>query len=407
MKKSVNFLFPALLAGILLLVSVLAASQTVSFVGSSTGEVKQYKIYNISVQNTNASGDIDNVSIELYGLTVDAVTSGTSTGVANTGSGSLFFFSGDALIAAGATQYFWFNLTSSQIGSFKLNVTSWDNQSVQESASENKTITISDTANPTISFESPTPANNDDLDTDSIPVNVSASDDGSGLRNITIYLYNSTSLVSSYSGTSSPLSHSFADLDAGTYKLWATAYDNANNSASTSNRTIEINAGSGSCIPDWTCEWSDCTNGTQTQTNCVDANDCNLIAPAATRACSSCVSSWSCQNWTPVSCSSGNQTRLCTDLNNCSSPDVQTRTCVVGGASSQGGAFWNSIFSSSTLFFVVLGIIVASVLSVLIVLMRLKKKSSQMNNNNNQPDGYQGYPVYSPKPPPPFPPRLE
>lgn len=401
MKKKVILLPILLLFAIFLFNLVLAASQTVT-ISPSTGEVNQPKIYNISIQNTNATGDINEVRINLYGLTVDSATSGTSTGIANSGSGNLFIFAGVPVIAASATQYFWFNISTTGLGVFSINITSIDNQSSPASVSENKTITISDTVAPVIAFVSPTPSNNDILEVDSIITNFSVDETGSGVNNVTIYLYNSTALISTQTDTSAPYTYTFASLEDGTYYLNATVWDNANNSDSTSTRTIGIVTGS-SCLPSWSCSWTECTNGTQTQTNCVDANNCGFIAPAATQACESCISNWDCGDWSPATCSGdSNQTRLCTDLNSCEAPDSQTRSCVVGGTSA-ANASGLSIFSSSTLFFVVLGIIIASVVGVFIVLMRLKKKSSSMNSGNSD----SGYPVYSPpRGPPPSPPAM-
>lgn len=403
MKKKV-----ILILGLFLLIGSLfffisAASQTVLMNPNSGYEIA-HKIYNISIQNTNASGDIDEVRIHLYNLTVNATASGSSTGISPAQSGGLFTFAGDPAISAGTTRYFWFDISSASAGSFGINITSIDNQTIPESVSKNITLTISeDVTNPAASFVSPTPANDDVLEEDNIEVNVSVDESGSGVKNVTFYLYNSTVLVSSQTDTSAPFYYDFTGLLDDTYSINATAYDNANNSDDTPTRTVQISAGNTGCLPSWTCSWSECINGTQTQENCVDANSCGYIAPAATQACESCVSNWDCGEWIPAACSGdSNQTRLCTDLNSCEAPDTETRTCVVGGDST-ANASGLSLFSSSTLFFVILGIIVASVLGVIIFLIRLKKKSSSANSGNYD----SGYSVYSPpRGPPSLPPTF-
>lgn len=70
-----------------------------------------------------------------------------------------------------------------------------------------------------------------------------------------------------------------------------------------------------SCTENWSCaDWSTCNNGQQTRT-CTDANNCGATAnkPATSQNC--CAENWSCGSWS--ACSDGNQTRTCTDANSC------------------------------------------------------------------------------------------
>ncbi|MGC8885393.1 MAG: hypothetical protein ACP5KK_02805, partial [Candidatus Nanoarchaeia archaeon] len=105
--------------------------------------------------------------------------------------------------------------------------------------SETRTFNIIDTIAPTITFIPLTDSGT--VYRTYIQANVSASDSHSGLKNITIYLYDSNgNLLSSQSSTSSPFFANFTSLSEGNYYINATAYDNFNNSASTETRQITI-----------------------------------------------------------------------------------------------------------------------------------------------------------------------
>ncbi|HTZ42114.1 MAG TPA: Ig-like domain-containing protein [Candidatus Omnitrophota bacterium] len=386
-------LFFLMFAAIFLMSFISAASQSIS-INSTTGQAGQYSLYNITIQNTDALYNITRVDVNFYGLTVDSSSSGSSIGIANSSSGLFTFVENPGAINRSTTQYFWFNLLSSQVGIFLVNVTTTDNQSITNS--QNLSITISDTINPTISFSSPTPSYGSILNSTYIPVNVSVNDSGSGIKNVTFFLYDSSNnLVGSNSDSSFPYSYNYTGLNSGTYYLSAIVFDNANNSASVS-ESVQI-AEESACIPSWTCTWSDCVNGTQTASSCTDANNCGAVAPVSQTCKSSCTSNWDCAPWAPEECSGNEtQTRLCNDLNGCSPPDTQTRICVTAGASTANSSGLPSLFSSSTLFFVILGVIIASVVAVVFILMRLKKKSSSQGGDSNG-----GYKTYTPRGPPP------
>jgi positive regulator of sigma E activity len=396
--KKVKFAFVLLLSFILIAGTIFfasAASQTIS-VTPTAGEAGEYKIYNISVANLNdpVGANFTEVSLTIpAGFTV--ASSGTDTGVTPTNpSANVFVFTRSPdLIVNGTLGYFWFNATKNQTGESNITVGTLDTSSVANST--NVTITISDTIAPSLSFISPTPSDSSTIKTSYIQANTSADETGSGLKNITIYLYNSTSLIDSHTGTSSPFFYNFTSLNGGVYSLNATAYDNSNNLRSISARTITLNVTS--CSPEWTCTWGECVNSTQSQV-CTDPNNCGITAgkPTGTQACVSCVTSWACDEWTPAACSGGNQTRVCNDANECVSPEIETRDCVAGTATSTGTSE-KSVFSSSFLFFVVLGVIILSVVGVIILLMRMKRKSASSDSNSN--NGYMTYPPRGPFPP--------
>jgi len=74
------------------------------------------------------------------------------------------------------------------------------------------------------------------------------------------------------------------------------------------------------CVSNWVCTpWSACSSGTQTRI-CTDAEPCatNFGKPAETQSCSApgnqtCTPYWSCSGWS--ACASGTQTRTCVDTN--------------------------------------------------------------------------------------------
>jgi len=103
--------------------------------------------------------------------------------------------------------------------------------------SEIRYFTINDTISPQIQFVAPT-TQTGNYSQNYIEANVTAFDDN--LDTITIYLYNSTGLVNSTSGSSSPLFINFTDLQDDTYYLNATANDTFGNSNRTETMTIVL-----------------------------------------------------------------------------------------------------------------------------------------------------------------------
>ena len=61
------------------------------------------------------------------------------------------------------------------------------------------------------------------------------------MKNITIRLYNSTSLVNSTTSTTSPLFVNFTNLAIGQFFFNATAFDNAGNKNNTETRNVTVN----------------------------------------------------------------------------------------------------------------------------------------------------------------------
>ncbi|PIN77898.1 hypothetical protein COV14_04885, partial [Candidatus Woesearchaeota archaeon CG10_big_fil_rev_8_21_14_0_10_33_12] len=73
------------------------------------------------------------------------------------------------------------------------------------------------------------------------------------------------------------------------------------------------------CTPNWQqcSDWSACVNNQQTRT-CTDSNNCNVLTgrPALVQACNAqCTENWQCSQWSE--CKDNEQTRSCEDLNKC------------------------------------------------------------------------------------------
>ena len=95
---------------------------------------------------------------------------------------------------------------------------------------------------PFVDFGSGTETSGTTVNRQEIIINATASDSGSGLKNVTIYLYNSSGLVSSSNSTSSPLFWNTTSLGDGIYYFNATAYDHLGNFNYTGTRNVTVSA---------------------------------------------------------------------------------------------------------------------------------------------------------------------
>jgi hypothetical protein len=135
------------------------------------------------------------------------------------------------------TEIFEINWTSLSDEKYTYNVTVVDIVN-HENSTENRNITL-DTVSPNITFVSPTTATGI-FSQDYIEANVTADDSGTGILNLTIYLYNQTSLVQSNTTTDTNLFVNFTSLPDDIYSLNSTTFDFASNSNSTETRTITL-----------------------------------------------------------------------------------------------------------------------------------------------------------------------
>ena len=103
----------------------------------------------------------------------------------------------------------------------------------------NNTFNFTSGISTEINFTNPTLSSGSSITAKNIEINVTASF-AAGLKNITIYFYNSTDLINSTNSTSSPLYINFQNLADGVYYFNATAYDNTGIPNSTETRNITI-----------------------------------------------------------------------------------------------------------------------------------------------------------------------
>lgn len=413
-KRSFVFALLVLSLAVFLFNSISAQLMTATLNNPTTyGQDNQFQIYNITVNNTNSPSGINftvvNLTASLSFLSsiasFNTSTNATNSSYIGTTTGTLTWTNNSVggLIANGTVGYFWFNASVNQTGYFNITVTTLD--TAGNTNSTNVTVLVNDTIAPAISFVPPTPPTT--INYSYIQVNVSASDFGTGLQNITIYLYNSTyGLLQSNSSTftagnySSVFFINYTGIADGTYYFNATAFDNASNSNSTALFGVTINTTATlSCNPHWTVTWGSCVNGIQSQI-WTDSNNCGTTVGEPSSTNQTCVSNSGCVtnfNCTVSSCINGTQTRTCVDVNNCSAEEVTQVNCSLGSSltspqSNSGG------LSSSTTFYIVVGIIILGIVGVVFVLMRLKKKASSSNFGGSNTNT--GYKTYSPRGPP-------
>ena len=161
----------------------------------------------------------------------------------------------------------------------------------------------------------------------------------------------------------------------------------------TKSAVIEFMGSARSCSVNWTCSiWSSCSSGSQTRT-CTDSNLCGVQTGKleTTQAC--CTPSWQYTNWTPVKCPKNEtQTRTAADINNC---NVQTgKQSTTQSCTYEGGNLW--------FYLLIIGIIILIVAVIFIVFYFINKNKS----SNFQPEYTPGSPIQTPRGPPPFAPPM-
>jgi len=122
-------------------------------------------------------------------------------------------------------------------GTFYWNYRASDNSSNAAMNSSNFTI-VYDALSPFVNYTSPTENNSTNLSRSYVLINVTATD--TNLANITINLFNTTSLINSTTTSTSPNYVNITVPRDGIYYFNATATDLANNKNSTSTRTVNV-----------------------------------------------------------------------------------------------------------------------------------------------------------------------
>jgi len=273
-------------------------------------------LYNITVNNTDAgqSANITQVNIILPDSFIFINNSnGTNSFCSFTNTSNVLNWANSTVYVINGNEwkYFWFNATASTPGKYNITIATMNITGLFFS---NISIEINDTTPPLLNFDSPTPSHNSNLSQSYITTKVEASDN-LAIDKIIIYLYNSTDLIGSGTGSSSPFSKNFTGLNYGIYYINSSANDTSGNIDFTNTRKITLYAG---CVSDWSncTNWSDCINGTRVRT-CTDVNNCNSSLKIDTMDCTStCIPQWQCE-WTSKCMENGTRVRTCTDVNNC------------------------------------------------------------------------------------------
>jgi hypothetical protein len=127
----------------------------------------------------------------------------------------------------------------SEAGTYEIKITASDGTT---NATDEFTYTINDVTSPTIDFVPTTETNDSQLTRNYIQVNVTATD-GIALDTITIYIYNSTSLVQTNTSSSSPFPVNFTNLPDENYYFNATVNDTAGNTNQTETIALSTDTG--------------------------------------------------------------------------------------------------------------------------------------------------------------------
>ena len=132
------------------------------------------------------------------------------------------------------------NSTQSSLSQGPHNFTVFANDTINNMGQNGTWFFTVDTIFPQVQFVAPTETPGIVLNRTNVLVNVTATD--LNLTNITIYVYNSTSLINSTTTLASPNFVNFTNLTNGLYYFNATALDLAGNLNSTETRNVTINA---------------------------------------------------------------------------------------------------------------------------------------------------------------------
>jgi hypothetical protein len=131
-----------------------------------------------------------------------------------------------------------YSVTGFSEGTYQWNITCVDNAS-NINTSLTRNFSVDNTA-PNINFQNPTPTPSN-YSQNYINTNITATDYGTAIDTITIYVYNFDGTLNlSNTSSTSPFYWNYGSLDDGVYHLNATANDYTNNANYTSTRTISL-----------------------------------------------------------------------------------------------------------------------------------------------------------------------
>lgn len=191
----------------------------------------------IQIENSTSEG---NLSQSFISISLNA--SDNLSGVKNI---QVYLYNSTGLVEvkSSLSSSFSMNFTGLADGNYYFNATAEDNAGNVNSIINVK-VTL-DTVPPEIQFVNATPSDGANLNQSYIPVNVTASDSGTGVEKIIIFLYNSSGLV----GEETSSYFNFTSLNNGVYYVNATAYDFAENSKNTPTIKITLKSSTSSSNP--------------------------------------------------------------------------------------------------------------------------------------------------------------
>lgn len=390
---AVLFLFSIILAGFIS-GDLLDTSGT----GNITAEVNTSTLFNITIKNIGDSSYANFTQVNLKfpsGFAINMSANGTTAqGTFSNNSQTLSWTNGtnpnDYVILNNTLQYFWVYATPSALGDFNITITSLDTHS--NTNSSNVSVTVQDTASPSLTFVSPTPSEGVTIPRNYIYANLSVTD--FAIDAITIYLYNSTGLQSSSTPASAPsgaqsytAGTNFTELADGIYYLNATANDSSGNLGISSTKIINISFSSSTCVPNWTySDWGNCIDGFQIRT-ATDSNNCGVTTGRSSlnQSCTTaCIPNWTYSSWS--NCVNGYQIRTATDSNNCndnSGVGSLNQTCSY--SQNSGGTNW--VFLS-----IIIGVIIVIAVVVIVIIYLLNSSRPEEQNAQNNLRNYPTYP---------------
>jgi len=191
-----------------------------------------FSFYNFSINNTEtlSVGNITQVNVTLpvsFNLSPNSNGSDTEDSLFQPAGNVLSWTNSSGLVMNLTLKNFWFNATTVTPGNYNLTISVQNQTGIYSS---NLSVQINDTTVPnSISFVSPTEANESIVSKTYIRYNVSATDN-LAISNIVVSLYNATSILNATSSsTTSPFSGNFSGLAEGDYYINASVNDTAGN----------------------------------------------------------------------------------------------------------------------------------------------------------------------------------
>ncbi|MEK6734265.1 MAG: hypothetical protein AABY27_04080, partial [Pseudomonadota bacterium] len=228
--------------------SLVFAGSFTSVVTPNTVNESVSGIYNFTINNTASDKNLTQVKIILPstgGFSFTSGSNGTSASNTNfTNTSSVLIWTNttaSGFVLNQTSQYFWINSTATTPGNYNFTINVTDTSGIVNTT--NVAVTINDTTAPNYTaFVGPGLTASANLSQSSIPINISATDNGV-INSIVIRLYNSTrNQINSSTNSSTPSSwfFNFTGLPEGIYYVNATVNDTYNNVNNTATLTITL-----------------------------------------------------------------------------------------------------------------------------------------------------------------------